>query len=41
MAYRPMKYQYETSPRKLKQEYDYLVNYGVKIVSTEIIDNPS
>ena len=25
----------------VKQEYDYLINYGAKIVNTEIIDNPS
>ena len=25
----------------VKQEYDYLINYGAKIVKTEIIDNPS
>ena len=25
----------------VKQEYDYLVNYGAKIINTEIIDNPS
>lgn len=26
---------------EVKQEYDYLINYGSKIVNTEIIDNPS
>lgn len=26
---------------EVKQEYDYLINYGAKIVNTEIIDNPS
>ena len=26
---------------EVKREYDYLVNYGAKIVNTEIIDNPS
>lgn len=25
----------------VKQEYDYLVNYGAKTIKTEIIDNPS
>lgn len=26
---------------EVKREYDYLVNYGAKIINTEIIDNPS
>ena len=30
MAYRPMKYQYETSPRKLKPEYEPIKNDDVK-----------
>ena len=30
MAYRPMKYQYETSPRKLKPEYEPIKNFYYK-----------
>ena len=29
------------SYEEAKQEYDYLINYGAKIIKTEIINNPS
>ena len=36
MAYRPMKYQYETSPRKLKPEYEPIKNDDVKKKSSTL-----
>lgn len=36
MAYRPMKYQYETSPRKLKPEYEPIKNDDVKKKSSTV-----
>ena len=38
MAYRPMKYQYETSPRKLKPEYEPIKNDDVKKKSLSLCD---
>ena len=37
MAYRPMKYQYETSPRKLKPEYEPIKNDDVKKLSSKFV----
>ena len=36
MAYRTMKYQYETSPRKLKPEYEPIKNDDVKKKSSTL-----
>ena len=36
MAYRPMKYQYETSPRKLKPEYEPKKNTDIKKKSSTL-----